>query len=553
MNRPAPPNGKGGRQAAHSENTEANGQSVIESAAIGKQPDPQAEVDVFNLFKAVFGSSFGEVSPAPPADDSPETKEVEFQERNGAQPELDHVQVRSLDSIKPAPENDNVYSPIAWDNPEIQELARSIKDHGVQEPILISRDGYIISGHRRRMAALLAKLDHVPVRIHPISRTENPEAFIKLLVEMNSQRIKSVSELLHESSIKIDPKEAHKQIVNERKEKQNQRDLDNLSVIDPVDNGRRCKISSAKKPLLDAINRVLAEQREYWPLSARQVHYRLLGSDAPLLHASKPDSRYVNDIKSYRALTDILTRGRINRLVPWDAIDDETRPIDLNEAWDNPGEFFRSQLENFLIGYWRNRQRSQPNHIEICIEKLTVRTILQRVAQEYTIPVSTIRGMGSTPPKKKLADRFRRSRKDKLILLVVSDLDPAGDAIADDLVKCFKRDYHILNIEAFKVALTIEQVEELGLEPSMDAKEDSPTYDAFVDRYGITDAYELEAMEPDDLAETLESAIDDVLDFDLYNQELEAEEADSAQIIAVQKQTAHFFKSLNLDKKDATP
>ena len=45
--------------------------------------------------------------------------------------------------------------------------------------------------------------------------------------------------------------------------------------------------------------------------------------------------------------------------------------------------------------------------------------------------------MGSTPPKKKLADRFRVSRKKKLILLVVSDLDPAGDAIADDLVKCF--------------------------------------------------------------------------------------------------------------------
>lgn len=500
---------------------------------------------VEDFFDQLIGIPFREPSSARSAD-SPDATEAEPTNGDGSQPELDHVQVRRLDSIKPAPENDNVYKPIAWDNPEIHELARSIKEHGVQEPILISRDGFIISGHRRRMAAYLAELDHVPVRVHPISRAENPEIFIKLLVEMNSQRIKSVSELLHESSIKIDPKAAHEQIINERKEKQNQRNIDNLSIIDPVDNGTRCKISSAKKPLLDAINRVLAEQQEYWPLSARQVHYRLLGYDAPLLHASKPDSQYVNDIKSYRALTDILTRGRINRLIAWDAIDDETRPIDLNEAWDNPGEFFRNQLENFLTGYWRNRQRSQPNHIEICIEKLTVRTILQRVAQEYTIPVSTIRGMGSTPPKKKLVDRYRRSRKDKLILLVVSDLDPAGDAIADDLVKCFKRDYHIWNLEAFKVALTIEQVEEFSLEPSMDAKEDSPTYDAFVQRYGITDAYELEAMEPGDLAETLDSAIEDVLDIDLYNQELEAEEEDSAQIIKVRKQTEKFFKSLNL-------
>jgi hypothetical protein len=136
---------------------------------------------------------------------------------NGSQPELDHVQVRSLASIKPAPENDDVYSPISWDDPEINELAKSIKEHGLQDPIIVSRDGFIISGHRRRMAALLAGLDHVQVRVHPISRAENGDAFLKLLVSMNSQRIKSTSELLHESCIKIDPKVAHEQIVNDRK------------------------------------------------------------------------------------------------------------------------------------------------------------------------------------------------------------------------------------------------------------------------------------------------------------------------------------------------
>jgi hypothetical protein len=154
--------------------------------------------------------------------------------------------------------------------------------------------------------------------------------------------------------------------------------------------------------------------------------------------------------------------------------------------------------------------------------------------------------MGSTPPKKKLVDRYLVSRKERLILLVVSDLDPAGDAIADDLVKCFRRDYGIEKIEAFKVALTIDQVEEFSLEPSMDAKEGSPTYSAFVERYGITDAYELEAMEPADLATALDSAITDVMDIDLYNQELAAEEADSAQIIAVRERADQFFKSLNL-------
>jgi len=93
----------------------------------------------------------------------------------------------------------------------------------------------------------------------------------------------------------------------------------------------------------------------------------------------------------------------------------------------------------------------------------------------------------------------------------------------------------------------------------MDAKEDSPTYDAFVEKYGArlrellslseddpVPAFELEALDPGDLAAVLKDAIIDVLDIDLYNQELEAEEKDSAQIIAVQQHAAEFFKTLKL-------
>jgi hypothetical protein len=184
--------------------------------------------------------------------------------------------------------------------------------------------------------------------------------------------------------------------------------------------------------------------------------------------------------------------------------------------------------------------------VEIVAEKLTVQTILQKVALEFTMPLTITRGMSSLPPKKAIRDRYVLSQKDRLILLVVSDLDPAGDAIAEDLVKSFRRDFSIANIEAYKVALTIDQVEEFSLEPSMEAKAKSPTYRAFVKKYEITDAYEPEAMNPGDLAAQLESAIKDVLDLDLYNQELAAEEIDSTQIIAVQEQAEQFFKSLNL-------
>jgi hypothetical protein len=189
-----------------------------------------------------------------------------------------------------------------------------------------------------------------------------------------------------------------------------------------------------------------------------------------------------------------------------------------------------------------------------------MRAFVQNVAQEYTIPVSTLRGMGTTGPKYKLAKRFRMSRKPTLILLVISDLDPAGDTIADNLVNDFRVDYGIRNIVPYKVALTIEQVESFQLEPSMPAKKSSPTYKTYVRRYGDRVrvrkngvptgppmAYELDAMDPADASEVLHSAIKAVMDIDAYNAELAAEEADSAQIIAVRKQAEKFFKSLKVD------
>ena len=195
--------------------------------------------------------------------------------------------------------------------------------------------------------------------------------------------------------------------------------------------------------------------------------------DAPLKHTAKPDFTYSNDAKSYRTLCDLLARGRVEGRIPWQAIDDETRPEMLNNHFWNTGQFFEDQINRFLRGYTRNRQQSQPNHIEVVAEKLTVKTILELVAARYSIPLTINRGMSGPTVKKKIANRFWASGKQQLILLVVSDLDPAGDAIAQDIRDAFERDFDIDedHIETYKMALTIDQVVDLALDPSMEAKE----------------------------------------------------------------------------------
>ena len=265
--------------------------------------------------------------------------------------------VRLLD-IRPCPENDGIYAAPSMDDPDIIDLIKSIRANGLMEPIHISADNVIISGHRRRFCSLQAGLRVVPAIRSTISYANDREAFLKLLVEANTQRKKTAGMLLREAAMKVDPAEAYEELKREQKDKERERRFDSNVSDQQVDSknveGRK-KISKAKQPLLQAALRVINAYEEFWPLSVRQIHYRLLGPDAPLKHASKPDSKYVNDLNSYKAICELLARGRIAGLIPWQAIDDETRPEELNNHFGNPGQFFESEINGFLHGFTRNR------------------------------------------------------------------------------------------------------------------------------------------------------------------------------------------------------
>jgi hypothetical protein len=157
---------------------------------------------------------------------------------------------------------------------------------------------------------------------------------------------------------------------------------------------RRCRITDAKRPMLDAILAILQERQRYWPLSDRQIHYALL-NNPPLRHASKPDSIYRNDLSSYKSLTELLTRARLTGEIPMRAIADETRPVITWDVHRDCRSFIRHELDGFLKNYWRDLMQSQPNHVEILGEKNTLLSIIKPVAMKYCIPLTVGRGFSS--------------------------------------------------------------------------------------------------------------------------------------------------------------
>jgi hypothetical protein len=260
--------------------------------------------------------------------------------------EFKQVSIR-LDKIKASPENMKLYRPILADDPELIALADSIREHGVQEPLVVTEDGYILSGHRRHAAAKLAGLQVVPCRVKPFRRATDHDRFVKLLREYNRQRVKTREELLKEAEIDVDPEQAYQSLSEYRSAEGKKRVRGRIKIEGEK---RRAEISEAKAPMLAAVKKIIFNNEDHWPLSVRQVHYMTL-NDPPLRHASKPDSIYQNDRPSYAALCDLLVRARLLDIIPWDAISDETRPVQTWPVYQNVQPYFQKQLENFCQTY----------------------------------------------------------------------------------------------------------------------------------------------------------------------------------------------------------
>jgi hypothetical protein len=440
---------------------------------------------------------------------------------------LNDVEQLAIGNIFPSPENDKIYKPLERADPDIQALAASIKIIGVREPLVVTMDGYILSGHRRHGAAKLAGLKLVPCRRENITH-DHPD-FVPLLREYNRQRVKSIDEVMREEIVSANPEDAYDKLLQYR------RRAAQVSIETGIIQGHkhRATITAAKAPMLNAIQAILDRLRSYWPLSDRQIHYQLF-NDPPLIHARKPRSTYRNDKPSYNALTELLTRARIAGIIPFAAIHDPTRPVTIWDVFRSPAPFVRQELDDFLQGYWRDLQAPQPCHLEILGEKNTIANIINTVAADYTIPFTLGRGYSSLPPRYEMAQRFRKSGKDRLVLLVLSDHDPEGEDIAHSFARSMRDDFSIEAIEFVKVALTAEQVGELQLPPMMTAKAGSSRRKRFVERHG-EHVFELEAVQPETLQKMLRQTIESIIDMDLFGQEQAKEREDAAYLAGVRK------------------
>ncbi len=430
-------------------------------------------------------------------------------------------------AIEPAPENDKLYDPVRENDPAFMALVENIRENGILNPIGVSADGYIFDGHRRYAAAGHLGIDRIPVRIDPsVSRLKDPDAFLRRLRSCNEQRVKTTAEVVRESLVTMEP-DTWQRVCDYRKSVSN---VDGAEVFQLVGTKKRSQIVE-KRSLRDAIIRTVKDRHaKHGPTSDRKYFYLLLNIPG-LLRNDVRKTPFENNDKCYQDVTDMITRLRLDGSIPFDAVVDETRPVVLWNTHRHVRTFIDGELDNFLSGYWRDLLQSQPNHVELLVEKNTVASDLKNLAGKYTLPMTSGRGYSSLPPRQAMVERFRNSGREKLVVIVASDFDPEGQDIPNAFGLSLRDDFGIDadRLVIIKAALTYQQTQKLDLHEGQFAKEDSARYQRFVDAYGER-CWELEAIPTDTLIEIVEAAIRRVIDVDAFMREVEQQKEEQGEL-----------------------
>jgi hypothetical protein len=252
------------------------------------------------------------------------------------------------------------------------------------------------------------------------------------------------------------------------------------------------------------------------PITGRGIGYKLFT-------AGLIGSMSTNDMqKVYR----LLRVAREQETIPWSWIVDETRSLERVATWEDPEAYARTVARSYRRDFWDQ----QPRRVEVWSEKGTIRGVLKPVLDHYAVGFRVMHGFASATAVNDVAEDD--DGRD-LVVLYVGDFDPSGLFMSVcDLPRRLEQ-YGGNHVDFRRIALTLEQTNGLPSFPASDKKDDKrfpwfaehlglmpevvkgkPTGVVLNDRDRIVNlrCWEIDAMDPRDLRECVERAIEELIE-----------------------------------------
>lgn len=254
---------------------------------------------------------------------------------------------------------------------------------------------------------------------------------------------------------------------------------------------------------LNQVQTVLRQYRKLWPLTGRQVFYRLVGAFG-----------FPKTENDYKRLLEYLNRARRSGLIPFEAIRDDGATAVGTDKYDSAEDFIET-VQDWASNARMNLLQFQPVHVEVFCEAAGMVPQMERVARPYGVAVRSSGGFDSTTVKHDLAEFYSELQK-PVIVLHVGDLDPSGEhlhnALGEDLSAFMRRLGGICEVR--RIAVTAEHQERYGLATAPPKKTDNRSFE-----YDFT--VQAEALDPADLAAIVRKAIEDTLDLEIHAKAVE--------------------------------
>ncbi len=276
-------------------------------------------------------------------------------------------------------------------------------------------------------------------------------------------------------------------------------------------------LAVANKQLIATVNQILEEDH---PQTLRQLHYQIF---------SRCTIDYQNDIPSYRRLSRVLTKARrVYRQwelhdgsgdppadsVPADWIVDELRRPEQVSVWTDAAEYIDCVRESYRRDSWQD----QPYHVELWGEKATVLGSMRPIMRKYGITLRVCRGFGSAGMEDQVGRLFEDIDK-PIIVFYIGDHDASGDLIGEDM----HRRVETASGASFKMrrlAIHAADITAFGLPPQQ-IKEKDVRAKRFRKKFGKNaKTVELEALPVAELKRRVEEAIEDLINFELWNHQV---------------------------------
>ena len=276
------------------------------------------------------------------------------------------------------------------------------------------------------------------------------------------------------------------------------------------------RFNKKTRRLLSLANQIIAEyDNQGFDLTLRQLYYQLVARDI-----------IPNKQSEYKRLGQIISDARRAGVVDWGAIVDRTRSLKSNPHWDTIADILETTEHAFQVDKWAE-QKYRP---EVWVEKDALIGVVARACEPLDVAYFACRGYSSDSEMWRAACRcndYYFDQDQQLHLIHLGDHDPSGIDMTRDIEDRFQ--LFNADVTVARIALNLDQIEKYKPPPNPAKKTDS-RWRKYVDEYGITDSWELDALEPQVILDLITEEIESVRDDDLWQQKVSEENTGKAEL-----------------------